>query len=339
MDNTSNELSNHQVLQPDNDNHVDVLGNQPVENESTKATAAFDVDPKESKKNLFVKIGVSALALVLAAGVGISSYKALSENDTLKNNPNTNSSSNPVDPVGNEQIKIPQEAQDFVNAYGTRYKDAVATYYAEVAYEQKSGGDSYTIGDDYINTYNFESTVAGVKSPLGFDLLSLSPDAEINVQTSVDQFNNALPTMNRAINLLAKNPTPEQVAVISDEFSLYSGYGKEDYANNLVALFNGIATTYGSNSNYTINPASIETTDSSQATLFDPESATFMNGTDENGNLVSFQNSITLSVSVDTYSSEDQINTSLSTTENLSFVVNRAKNDPFNAGFVAIGTR
>ena len=297
----------------------------------TPETAA-ELVPKSPKARLFA-IGAAALVAVSAfVGIGIAN------STTPKTEPVATASS---EPGVNTEVKIPSEAQPFVDAYSSRYEDPLATYYAEAAFEKETGGDSLTIGDEYISTYNYESTVAGEVSPLRFDLLRLPFETEVNVQTSVDQFNSALPTMNRALNLLAKNPTQEQITVIADEFSLYSGYGQEEYADNLITYFNGIVDMYGSNSNYTINPASSETTDSSQATIFDPEMTTVINGNDKDGNVVAFQNSITMSISIDTYDASNELNTSLYTTDSLSFMVSRADEgiDPLHGGFVAIGTR
>jgi hypothetical protein len=285
----------------------------------------------ETKRGKFTAIGAGVLA---TAGLVFGGVKAMdASNSTHESTPKPTSSS--------QETSIPTEAKDFVNAYGTRYKDPLATYYSEMGYEQSGSKEPLTIGDDYISSYNFESTVAGDKSPLGFDLLRLSPDTAINVQSSVDQFNNALPTMNHLINLLAKNPTSAEVAVITDEFSKYSGYGNEEDAKKLTAFLNGVVTKYGSASNYTINAASSETTDSSHASVFKPDWAPIVDANSENGGVEAFHNTITLSISVESFDSANKKSSAVDTTENFNFMVQRAPEsiDPLHGGFVAIGTR
>jgi len=301
---------------------------------------AADLLPKKSRKGMY--FGLSGIA-VGAAGVIIAVNSVLGgaaspQNEVPHDQPVATASG---EVNGETEIKVPAEAKDFVDAFGTRYKDPVATYYAEAAFEKETNGDALTIGDDYINTYNFESTVNGGRSPLGFNILSLPFETEINVQSSVDQFNTALPTMNRAINLLSKNPTPQEISVISDEFSLYSGYGNEDNAAKLIAFFNTIIAKHGTNSNYTINTASSEATDPAQSTIFDAKRVPFIHSENKDGKAEIFENPITLSISVETYDSENRAIKDTDITEYFSFMVSRApaEIDPLGGGFVAIGTQ
>lgn len=309
-----------------------------VEPISPIATAVETGKKPKSRKGLLFGIGSAAVVGVAATVITATALFNVSASDK-DNEPGTQPEATPTG--SSQEVAVPPAAQDFINAYGTRYEDPVATYYAEAAYEQKSGGDSLTIGDEYINSYNFESTVAGGKSPLGFDLLSLSADTEVNTQTSKDQFNNAVPTINRLISLLSKNPTPQQQAVIADEFVKYSGYGgNPEYANNLVTFLEGIVSKYGTSANYTVNPGSTEITDPSQATIFNPDSTpTIDDGS--NGEVRAFHNTVTLSISVESYDSANEKTSTTETVDGFVFMVQRAPKslDPLGGGWVGIGTR
>lgn len=247
----------------------------------------------------------------------------------------------PPAPVGNgQEVVVPTDAQQFISAYESRYSDPLAVYYAEEAYETQNPGSPLTIGDDYISSYNFESVGVGEKSPLGFDTLRLPYDTEVNVDTSVNQFNTARPAMNLLINLLAKNPTPEQIAVITDEFNKYTGFGFEDEASNLVTFFNGVIAKHGSESNYTINEASTTNTDPETATIFDAASNTVIDSVNEEGVVQYFHNSIELSISIDSYDAANNKTSTTDVTSGFDFRVGRAPGeiDPLQGAFVGIGT-
>lgn len=111
--------------------------------------------------------------------------------------------------------------------------------------------------ESYVASYDFSSQpfANGATSPLGFTVERMAPDQPITLQATIDQFNGSIPNLDRLLNLLAKNPTPDDLKVITDEFSKYTGLENTAEAGNLVNFLASITQQYGSNANYSINPA------------------------------------------------------------------------------------
>ena len=238
---------------------------------------------------------------------------------------------------GQETTKIPQAAQDFVKAYSNRFDNPLATYYAEIAHEKTVPGDYETIGDDYFTKYEAGKTATGKVSPLGFDFQLLKPGQEVNQANSITQFNASIPTMNRLMNLLSKNPTPVETAAIEDEFNQYSGFHNAS-SEGLITTLAAVVQKYGTNSNYLINQATgDQNTDRTKATIFESPTPV-IDSRDANGNVSDFDNGIALSISVESYDNAGKLTKSTDVIDNLQFTVQRQPQyDPLNGGYMGIG--
>lgn len=235
-------------------------------------------------------------------------------------------------------VSSPEE-RDFINAYKDRYVDPIATYNSEAAYLKANPGKDLTVGNDYFAGYNAEGTASAPVSPLGFYILKLQPGSEATTQSSVDQFNQALPEMNRFMNLLSKNPLPDQVKVIKDEFNDYVGFNNPS-ASQLIAVLSAVVEKYGSNAVYVINEGTTDASaDKAKATIFDGRKP-IIDRVDTRGATDSFHTHANLSITVTSY---DKTGKSVVATESLDsfqFSVTRAeKFDPANGGLVGIGSR
>ena len=290
------------------------------------------------------KIGFGVVGAI--AGVAIAVPATLGIVNSGENN-NTSDAPQPNDRDNSEVVDgpaAPPEAKDFLDAYSDRYNDPLATYYAEMDYETESGGQSLTIGDEYIDGYDFslETFQTGETSPLEFPILRLPLDVEVTNTTpevTVNQFNESIPVMDRLLNLLAKNPTPEQVAVIRDEFVKFTGFENQN-ANSLVDKFLAITQQYGSESNYSINPASdAEDANSLQNTVFKGGDFVELIRVNEEGEVTAFSNLFDLSVNVETFDASGESATSTAVLEDVEYSVYRSDFDPGDVGLIGIGMK
>ncbi|RWZ78374.1 MAG: hypothetical protein EOT05_01250 [Candidatus Microsaccharimonas sossegonensis] len=282
----------------------------------------------ETKKGKAFVAGTTALALI---GIGFGALK-IGETTSGTNETKPGSSNG-------QTAVISQEERDFINAYKNRYADPKAVFNSEVAYLIANPGKDLTVGPDYFTGYNFDATPNAATSPLGFDILKLQPGAEVTTQTSVDQFNQALPEMNRFMNLLAKNPLPNQVSVIKDEFNKYTGFYNPS-SPKLVDILAGVVSKYGSNAVYVINSGTTDVSaDKLKATIFD-NIPPVIDNINSSGVTDSFQSTAHLSITVTSYDKANKTVVATEIIDNLQFSVNRAESaDPMNVGLIGIGAK
>ena len=235
-------------------------------------------------------------------------------------------------------VSSPEE-RDFINAYKDRYVDPIATYNSEVGYLKANPGKDLTIGNDYFVGYTFNATPNAPVSPLGFETLILKPGTKVTIQTSVDQFNQALPEMNRFMNLLSKNPLPDQIKVIKDEFNEYVGFNNPSSPQKIDALC-AVVEKYGSNAVYVINEGTTDVSaDKAKATIFDRQKP-IIDNVDTSGATDSFHTHANLSITVTSYDKTGKSVVATESLDSLQFSVMRAENfDPANVGLVGIGWR
>lgn len=287
---------------------------------------------RKSKRGLFISIGAAAAGAALAAGAIFGVNAINNDHET----PGTETS----DTTGEAPV-VPEEAKTFVEVFSDRYTNPVATYYAEAAYIEKGLGD-IVIGDEYIESYNFDSRVFdnGEVSPLQFPVLKLDPNKEVNAENFVEFFNESTPTLNRLLNLLAKNPTPEQVAVIRDEFVKYSGIDSPVAATNLVDRLLAVTTQYGSAANYKINPATTDWDASEQNNSIYTGVNPGIDAVDDSGYITMFSGNVQLSIAIESFSDTNQVTTTTEVVDNFQYTVNRAIGyDPGNIGYVGVGIK
>ena len=176
-------------------------------------------------------------------------------------------------------------------------------------------------------------------SPLGFETLILKPGTKVTIQTSVDQFNQALPEMNRFMNLLSKNPLPDQIKVIKDEFNEYVGFNNPSSSQKIDTL-SAVVEKYGSNAVYVINEGTTDVSaDKAKATIFDRQKP-IIDNVDASGATDSFHTHANLSITVTSYDKTGKSVVATESLDSLQFSVMRAENfDPANVGLVGIGWR
>lgn len=254
--------------------------------------------------------------------------------------PNPNPEATPPEskPSAEATVSYPEEATEYMAAFGNRYVDPVATYYADADYTE-THGISTTVNDFYFEDYVAEGGSTSELSTLGFGINKIDPSVELSEVPISDIFNANLDGMNKLINYLAKNPLPEQQSVLTDEFVDYSGYANTRAAN-LVQTLQGVVSKHGSASNYEILPAIID----SGAELDPDEYSIFkhnllIDAVDENGRVLKTNMPMDLTIKVTTFDDKGEKTETIERLENTQFSVQRAPkgNDPLNGGLVGIG--
>lgn len=176
--------------------------------------------------------------------------------------------------------------QVFLEEFGGRYADPVSTYYAEQAY-QAANNRPAVLTDSAIKTYGEGGNRQEHGSALGFDMYRLPLKTEINEATSIAIFNTyTAKQLSLYLNYLAKNPTPEDVAVIDTQFMNYSSntiganlpasafVDDDTDIATLMTTAKAVVAKYGSAANYTVEPGAIDSTDPN-STSFKSESIMF----------------------------------------------------------------
>jgi len=292
----------------------------------------------ESQKSILEILRQKKVAAGLAVGLGLAAFTGCAANSNDGEPAPTPTST----AIETEAPVVPPEAQEFVDYYSDRFPDALATYYAVTAYEQESGGTVLTIADWYTEDYDFDSLPfqEGEMSPLGFPGLAFDFSQEIQSEETFSEFFNdsAAPVLERVTNLIAKNPTGPQIAVIRDEFKKYSGMGNP-HADTLIDTLADFVYTHGSNANYTILPSTPDYSASQQENtvlLGHPD----IDAVDEDENITAFFGTLDLSFGIESYDNENTSTYSVATLENLHLSVGKTgTSDPNNRGFVGIGIK
>lgn len=317
---------------------------QPAEASVAPLTESGEGDPKKPNRLILgITAGAAATALAIGGFLGIKAATEGANNTPPEKDDRDNSQIGGGGTVEEETPAVPAEAQDFVTRNGHLFSDPVATYYAEKTYIESNQGQGLILDEGYVSSYDFESPVfeAGDTSPLGgFNTLVMSPETEVNTASSVELFNEALPAMNRLLNMVAMNPKTENLEVLKHEFSKYSGISNAD-SDNLVNFFQNITLKYGSNAVYTINPAVTAEQESSTVpqSIFTYD-APAIDAVDEEGKITAFSDQVDFSINVKSFDSQGQANDHTEIAEDVQFSVVQAKeHDPLNTGYVGIGVR
>lgn|GEM_PF-1971244 len=302
-------------------------------------TAPTPEAPKRSGFRGFVesragKATLGAAGLVTAAGLVFGGIK-LGEGDDSRN-------AAPEKPAATtseiDVSKLPQEEQDFINAYKDRFDDPIAAYNSQEAWLKDNPDQFLTVGDDYINSYAMGTEATTSLSPLGYELLKFSPDTAIDAQAPVKAFNEYLPQMNRFVNMLSKNPTTSQKMVIKDEFAHFDGRDNPG-AQRLADTLGSVVDKYGPNAVYEINPATTdeEAVDASAGTIF-RETPPIIDSVDESGKTEDFSAMADISVTVTTFDKDNKSSVTTEVLKDVQFSVMRTDDaDPYNVGLVGIG--
>ena len=152
------------------------------------------------------------------------------------------------------------DAQEFLDLYGSRFDDPVATYHANEAYAFVSDYGAI-LEDGYISDYDPEVR-DGAQSVLGFETYSLDLSIEPDHRLMVEIFNGYMADqMTLYMNALSKNPNAGDV--VDDQFREYCSFDAntstnaafrddDKYIANLMSTLGSLVQAYGSNSNYKV---------------------------------------------------------------------------------------
>jgi len=211
-----------------------------------------------------------------------------------------------------EAQEIPQEAESFVEQYGSRYEDPVSTYYAAKALESEYGNKSLVLSDEFFVNYNVDSQKNAVSS-IGFELYSLPLVDEVSVEDFTKVFNEyVVKELSLYMNSLAKNPTPEAQQVIDFEFTNWCSDAMnrdnnpaptkdEEYVAKLMSTCKGIVAEYGSSANYTVKRATNNEVEVEGESYVSPHGIVNVLKVDENGKIITFTNNLDMAIVIEKY--------------------------------------
>lgn len=243
-----------------------------------------------TKKKIASFMAGAALALMVVGGAD----RVVSAN--RQGNPTkTEAPANP----GAEQQDLSVEAKAFVAEYGDRYSDPVSTFYANKSYEIEYG-TKLVMSDAYISEYDTTAQMHET-SPLGFERYMIPKNAKIDQELSMKIFNEyTSKELSLLLNCLAKNSTPEGMAIVDFEFAKYCSTD----GNELMETAKAIVEKYGSAANYIVEPAS-NNSDNSNISYFNENDSTDAQAVDENGKITEFSSLTDLGITIESYSEQN----------------------------------
>lgn len=329
--------------------HVPFTEMERIELERFRAEKAAQIEAKRaaatersgSRKGIHRTIAAVAGGALALAGV-FTAVKA-ANNDNKPPEPQVNNSAAPF-PRESEPaeavVEVPPEARDFVALHPDDYVDPVATYYAEEAYIASNEGLRSVLDAEYVATYEFPTIASGETSPLwGLNAMRLAPGTPITNETFTELLNTAaLPNIERALNLMAKNPNSPAIEVVDNEFRIYCGSSNPNF-DILLSTLTAITAKYGSAATYEVAPASNDDSDPN-ATLVSELNTPTIDSVDEEGNILAFSNTIRLNITVTTYNDKNEPTVYTETLDNLELhftydpVTGPAETAP---GYISIG--
>jgi len=275
-------------------------------NFSNPEATSLTPERKKLTKKQMMGMGAVVLAVLSAIGGGVA-VNALSENRPTTIEAPANS--------GEEQ-KIPAEAESFIAEYGARYEDPISTYYADKDYNEFNDTTGVIMTDSYANTYEIANTKNGETSDLGFYMLQLPLESKISQTNSIEVFNNyTAKELSLYMNCVSKNPSPEAVAVINDQFMSYCSGGREngntlddrsiEGSMKLLETVRSITSKYGSAANYTVAQAS--SSEGEDTTIFNKYKPTIDIRNSDHQSVGFSDGGIKLVINIDVYDGKEKI--------------------------------
>ena len=259
------------------------------------------------------------------------------------NNTDPSDGKTPVAEAPTEQA-IPDEAKEFVEAYGDMYSDPVATYYAEQAYMESSGGLSTTLNttSEWVANYEFSDNIYSEQSELGgIGFIYLPVEDRTDSQLTAELLNNESLTscIDRYMNLIARNPDTQLVSIIDNEFTKYCGRGSSDTANLLTTL-KSVVTKHGSAANYSLAPAIYGEDDMTNTVVLDYQPDVIIDSRNSDNETLAFSSRVILRMNIDLYASDSTMSSIKESTDDISFSVMRPpESSPEDKRIVGIGQR
>lgn len=302
-------------------------------------------DSKNEHKLLRKGLAVALAGAVTLGAAGCSGDKVGAQAPEV--NPSTTTES-----VAESQ-EVPKEAESFIDQYGSRYDDPVSVYFAQKDYEANVSTWPIILSEEYITNYEPSS---GVVSDLGFEMGKFPIESEgiEGIDDFIDVFNSyTAPQLSRYMNLLARNPDPEAIKIIDNEFLNYcsanSNIGTQaeivddnQDVINLMNLAKSTVSKYGSAANYYVANGSSDRSNV-DSTLFINENVS--KGFNSETGIHFLQTSgVKLIINVDTYNNSDNINREVEIVDDAQLIIFRHPNtgsidSPADFTYISIGLR
>ena len=283
-------------------------------------------EKKGMSKKLIATISGIALTAMLLSGCGSDTSKA-----TNPNQPTATATAGET-----QKQPIPVEAKSFVDKYGSRYADPVATYYAVKGYGTEYFGVGSIIGDGFVDNYDLTNMQDSTNGQLGFETLELPATTENSQATALNVFNEyTAPNLTKYMNWLSKNPGGKTVDFIDNAFRNYCSNTAnnnlpnlaftldDEYIDNLMNTAKSVVSEYGSTADYTVAPASINETDPNKSSF--PSVITQIGKTKwHEYDVTSMESSgVRLVINVDNYNSKGEVSHINKTFKNTELIIIR----------------
>ena len=295
------------------------------------------------------KFGAMALGMTLFLGAGAGTGALLNKSQNTSEQPAPQPTIDApvtpgevITPEVSETVSFPEEARGFIEEFGTQYTGPLATYRAEQSYAQNNDGLASTLGNNWISSYESTNNIMSPSSELFYiQFTQLALDTPIKNETVVDILNNPQTTesIDRYMNLIARNPSPEAIAAIDNEFIKYTGRNNPDAANLLDSL-KEVVSTHGNAANYSLAPAALSSDTEEGTTVFTYNEAAIDDMSDD-GLVRAFNSNVTLRFDVESFESDGSSSVErVSGDERISLSIKRVTpSGPTDPGIIGIGEK
>ena len=273
-----------QILSEGREKHDMVNTNtvKPPEDLNTKDSAKYN----NLKKKLWYAAGVLLTFVV---------FEVTTNTDLMGGPKNTFHEAATISTTQQDSNNLPADAVKFIDDFGGQYLDPTSTYYAEMAYEKENNGLGSVISDADSSKITTDRII-GETSELGFTEYKLPTNTKMDRETSLKIFNEyTVKTLNRYMNLLARNPSRDTRALIDKQLQNYCSDALRDDVpgdaflidnpkiNSLMEMARDVVYKYGSNANYSLTAATSMT--SNPESYFNSQSTSFSNTVTNTGSV------------------------------------------------------
>ena len=179
-------------------------------------------------------------------------------------------------------------AENFIKTFGDYFSDPASVYNSELIYEKEHNGKSLIINPEYISSHQVNPGEKNdIPSDLGFEPCIYPTNDIYNIENFANFYDDyVIKQFDLYMNLISKNPSPEAVAIIDDQFlnyttpvDAYSGYSEE--GKHVADVLKQIVSEYGETATFEMCKSSTNLEDVGQekdVTFFDAD--TFDNSGD-----------------------------------------------------------
>ncbi|MFJ4264653.1 hypothetical protein ACIPYU_19610 [Paenarthrobacter nicotinovorans] len=289
------------------------LSREPDESESIgpKSAVSGNAVIKFVKKRTGKAIlGAAVVILSVAAGIAIGSATSQDQEQV-----HDGVSVGSAEKSGTTK-EVPQEARAFVDQFGSLFRDPVGTYYAHEAYASAHSKD-IVIDQQYIAKYVKTDEIQQDISDMGFMEANFPITEPLNKEAFAAFFNGTVREVGieRYLNLLSKNPSPEAIQIIDNEFLKYYGRprsgestsGSESRQRTLILMetLKAVTKKYDSTVNYKIRPIDLGAYDATSASTIEAKPA--IDTANSDGLATGFHAPLGLSIDIESYSDTNTV--------------------------------